>query len=95
MNVGPYPSKECFNAPYGVNYFNQYAESIPGCTSDMLSKNAKENNVHFIGGTFPERDDGKLFNTCLAYGPDGKLLAKHRKGYIFSRCDGLHNPEVP
>ncbi|CAL1286154.1 unnamed protein product [Larinioides sclopetarius] len=74
---------ECFNAPYGVNYFNQYAESIPGCTSDLLSKNAKENNVYLIGGTFPEKDDGKLFNTCLAYGPDGKLLAKHRKIHLF------------
>ncbi|GBM41609.1 Omega-amidase NIT2, partial [Araneus ventricosus] len=33
--------------------------------------------------TFPERDDGKLFNTCLAYGTDGKLLAKHRKVHLF------------
>ncbi|GFU29904.1 omega-amidase NIT2 [Nephila pilipes] len=74
---------ECFNAPYGVKYFNQYAETIPGFTSDMLSKSAKENKIHLIGGTFPERHDGKLFNTCLAFGPDGELLAKHRKVHLF------------
>ncbi|GIX76691.1 omega-amidase NIT2-A [Caerostris extrusa] len=74
---------ECFNAPYGVKYFNQYAESIPGCTSEVLSKAAKENNIYLVGGTFPEKSDGKLFNTCLAYGPNGELLAKHRKIHLF------------
>lgn len=28
---------ECFNSPYGTNYFPEYAEEIPGGkTSDML-----------------------------------------------------------
>lgn len=74
---------ECFNAPYGVKYFNQYAERIPGETSDFLSQSAKENNVYLIGGSFPERQEEKLFNTCLAYGRDGQLLAKHRKVHLF------------
>lgn len=30
-------------------------------------------------GSIPERSDGKLFNTCCIYGPNGKLLGKHRK----------------
>ncbi|GBN95237.1 Omega-amidase NIT2 [Araneus ventricosus] len=44
---------------------------------------AKWSKPCVLACTFPERDDGKLFNTCLAYGPGGKLLAKHRKVHLF------------
>ncbi|XP_077498111.1 omega-amidase NIT2-like [Amblyomma americanum] len=74
---------ECFGFPYGVQYFPKYAESIPGETSEMLSKAAKENGVYLIGGSMAETEDGKLYNTCLVYGPDGKMLAKHRKLHLF------------
>uniref|UniRef100_G3MR79 omega-amidase n=1 Tax=Amblyomma maculatum TaxID=34609 RepID=G3MR79_AMBMU len=74
---------ECFGFPYGVQYFPKYAESIPGETSEMLSKAAKENDVYLIGGSMAETEDGKLYNTCLVYGPDGNLLAKYRKLHLF------------
>ncbi|XP_076310336.1 omega-amidase NIT2 isoform X1 [Tachypleus tridentatus] len=74
---------EGFNSPYGVEYFEKYQESIPGETSKMLEKAAKENDVYIIGGSFPELDSGKLYNTSLSYGPDGRLLGKHRKVHLF------------
>lgn len=74
---------ECFGFPYGVQYFPKYAESIPGETSEMLSKAAKENGVYLIGGSMSETENGKLYNTCLVYGPKGELLAKHRKLHLF------------
>jgi len=40
---------------------------------------AQENQIHLIGGSFPEKKDGKLFNTCTIWGPKGNLLAVHRK----------------
>ena len=30
-------------------------------------------------GSIPEEDQGKLYNTCSVFGPDGSLLVKHRK----------------
>jgi len=36
-----------------------------------------------VGGSIPEREGDKLFNTALAYGPQGQLLAKHRKMHLF------------
>ncbi len=72
--------KECFNSPYGVKYFPEYSESIPdGETVQALSKAAKENNVYLIGGSIPERDGSKLYNTCTIFDPNGNLIAKHRK----------------
>jgi len=77
---------ECFNSPYGTQYFNEYAEDLSTGSSpslDVLKKSAKENSVHLIGGSIPERDGDKLYNTCVICGPDGKVLAKHRKVHLF------------
>jgi len=46
----------------------------------MLSSVAKETECYIIGGSIPERNsDGKLYNTSTSFGPDGVMLAKHRK----------------
>ncbi|XP_018395588.1 PREDICTED: omega-amidase NIT2 isoform X1 [Cyphomyrmex costatus] len=75
---------ECFNSPYGTSHFARYAESIPdGETSVALSEAARKNNVYVIGGTIPERNNDKLYNTCTVWGPDGKLVAMHRKMHLF------------
>lgn len=34
-------------------------------------------------GSIPEKDAGKLYNTCAVFGPDGTLLVKHRKLHLF------------
>lgn len=74
---------ECFAFPYGAQYFPQHAEPIPGETSEMLSRAAKDNEIFLIGGSMAESEDGKLYNTCLVYSPDGRLVAKHRKVHLF------------
>ncbi|MBN3299520.1 NIT2 amidase, partial [Amia calva] len=74
---------ECFNSPYGTSFFPEYAERIPGESSQLLSEAAKESGVYLIGGSIPEEDGGKLYNTCPVFGPDGSLLLKHRKIHLF------------
>ncbi|RKP24226.1 carbon-nitrogen hydrolase [Syncephalis pseudoplumigaleata] len=75
---------ECFNCPYGTQHFGEYAETIPGETSGVLSELAKETGVYLIGGSIPERDSaGRLFNTSIVHGPDGGQLAVHRKVHLF------------
>ncbi|XP_031430404.1 omega-amidase NIT2 [Clupea harengus] len=74
---------ECFNSPYGTGFFPEYAEKIPGESSQVLSEAAKENEIFLVGGSIPEEDQGKLYNTCSVFGPDGSLLVKHRKIHLF------------
>ena len=74
---------ECFNSPYGTNYFPEYAEEIPGETTNLLSEIAKELKIFLIGGTIPERDGDKLYNTATIWGTNGELLAKFRKIHLF------------
>ncbi|CAM5080174.1 unnamed protein product [Eretmochelys imbricata] len=74
---------ECFNSPYSTKYFPEYAEKIPGESTQKLSEVAKECGIYLIGGSIPEEDAGKLYNTCTVFGPDGAMLAKHRKMHLF------------
>ncbi|XP_023244605.1 omega-amidase NIT2-like isoform X2 [Centruroides sculpturatus] len=74
---------EFFNSPYDLRHLDVYAEKIPGQTSTVLSNAAKNNNIYLIGGTYPEVDDDKFYNTCLAFGPNGETLAKFRKIHLF------------
>ncbi|XP_003736816.2 omega-amidase NIT2-like isoform X1 [Drosophila pseudoobscura] len=76
---------ESFNAPYGVEYFAKYAESIPdGATCRALSRLALQLGLYIIGGSIVERDAGKLYNTCTVWAPNGSLIGKHRKIHLFT-----------
>ncbi|KAJ4860296.1 carbon-nitrogen hydrolase domain-containing protein [Trichoderma breve] len=84
---------ECFNSPYGCDYFPKYAETLlPSPPSKeqspsfhALSAMAAENNVYLVGGSIPELnpETKKYYNTSLTFGPDGKLLGTHRKVHLF------------
>lgn len=84
---------ECFNSPYGCDYFPSYAETLrPSPPTNeqspsfhALSAMAAEAKVHLIGGSIPELDTKtkKYYNTSLTFSPDGKLLATHRKIHLF------------
>ncbi|XP_059062068.1 omega-amidase NIT2 isoform X2 [Achroia grisella] len=75
---------ECFNSPYGTQYFSEYAEEVPGgSTCAALAEAAAAARVCVVGGTLPERCGPRLYNTCTVWGPAGELLAKHRKVHLF------------
>ncbi|MED6260592.1 Carbon-nitrogen hydrolase [Ataeniobius toweri] len=74
---------ECFNSPYGTSFFSTYAEKIPGESTQALSEVAKENKLYLVGGSIPEEDAGKLYNSCAVFGPDGEMILKHRKIHLF------------
>ncbi|XP_003973949.2 omega-amidase NIT2 [Takifugu rubripes] len=74
---------ECFNSPYGTSFFSTYAEKMPGESTRVLSEVAKENEIYLVGGSIPEEEDGKLYNTCAVFGPDGEMILKHRKIHLF------------
>ncbi len=74
---------EMFNCPYDYNYFSKFSETSPGETSSMLSGIAKELNIYIIGGSIPEKDGDKIYNTSFVFGKNGKMIARHRKIHLF------------
>ena len=88
------PTPPPTHSPYGNDYFPTYAEPIPSSRSGIdpslhpstaaLSSAAAAAGAYVIGGSIPEvTPDGKLYNTCVAFGPDGEIVATHRKIHLF------------
>ena len=75
---------ECFQTPYGTKYFPEYAEEIPnGPTCEAMRAAAAEHKITLVAGSIAEKQNGKVFNTSCAWGPDGSLLGKYRKMHLF------------
>ncbi|MCJ1412588.1 hypothetical protein MMC19_006685 [Ptychographa xylographoides] len=84
---------ECFNSPYGCQYFPSYAETLlPSPPSESqsptfhaLSSWATESQTYILGGSIPEYvSDTKMYhNTSLLFSPEGNLIATHRKVHLF------------
>ncbi|KAM3747225.1 hypothetical protein ACB098_05G019600 [Castanea mollissima] len=78
---------EMWNCPYSNDYFAKFAEDFENedasPTFSMLSEAACSHGITIVGGSVPESNDGRLYNTSCVFGPDGKLKAKHRKIHLF------------
>ncbi len=74
---------EIFNCPYGNEYFPKYAEKEGEQTFIFLSETAKKHKIYLIGGSIPELDNNKIYNTSYVFNPKGELIGKHRKVHLF------------
>ena len=85
--VSAYPKGLDFGArigmrsPEGRDDFRRYWDSsidVPGPETEIIGQAAEAAGVHLVVGVM-ERDLGTLYCTALFFGPDGRLLGKHRK----------------
>ncbi len=74
---------EMFNCPYSNKYFRDYAEEGEGKTVSFLSALAKDLKIYLVGGSIPELDGGKVYNTSFSFDRDGHVIGKHRKVHLF------------
>ncbi|OPL09236.1 MAG: carbon-nitrogen hydrolase [delta proteobacterium ML8_F1] len=74
---------EMFNTPYGNEFFIPYAEEGEGPTLSLLKRLAKELGILLVGGSIPEADQGKIYNTSYIVDDKGEVLDKHRKAHLF------------
>lgn len=74
---------EMFNCPYENLCFPVYGEPAGGETWQFLSRMARELGLYLAGGSVPELEGGKVYNTCYFFSPEGEELARHRKVHLF------------
>lgn len=74
---------EMFNCPYENSCFPVYAEPAGGESWQALSRMAKKYGLYLVGGSVPELEGGRIYNTSYIFSPDGKELARHRKVHLF------------
>ncbi|TWC67366.1 nitrilase-related carbon-nitrogen hydrolase [Herbaspirillum sp. SJZ099] len=85
--IGGYPKGASFDirigmrTPEGREEFAQYykcAVDVPGPATKALGEAVREAGIFLTIGVI-ERAGGTLYCTVLFFGPDGRLLGKHRK----------------
>ena len=74
---------EIFNCPYSNKFFREYAEDASGPTVSLLSSLAKELSICLIGGSIPEIEEDKIYNTSFTFNSEGQIIGKHRKVHLF------------
>lgn len=74
---------EMFSCPYDRKYFSAFAHRGHLDSCRQLSSWAKENHIVLVGGSVPEIDGDRLYNTSFVFDARGELLARHRKVHLF------------
>lgn len=74
---------EMFNCPYDTKVMEEYAEEFNGKTTELLSTLAKKLDVYIIGGSIPEKCEGKIYNTSFIFDNEGENIGRHRKIHLF------------
>jgi N-carbamoylputrescine amidase len=69
--------------PQTENHQNfKYAETIPGPTTNTLSKLAAAEKITLIASIFEKRTEGLYHNTAVVIDENGKIIGKYRKMHI-------------
>ena len=74
---------EMWNCPYSNDYFREYAEPADGRTVEFMSDLAAKHGIYLIGGSIPELDDDKVYNTSFCFDRIGQVIGRHRKVHLF------------
>lgn len=74
---------EMFSCPYDSAWFKVFAARGHEETVESLASWAKEYGLILIGGSIPECEGGRLYNSSFVFDAQGRQLARHRKVHLF------------
>ena len=74
---------ELWNGPYSNDYFREYSEPETGPTVEFMSDLAAKQGIYLVGGSIPELDGDKVYNTSYSFDRSGNIIGKHRKVHLF------------
>ncbi len=74
---------EMFCCLYQSASFLKNKEPQGGRIWQALCRMAADNRVYLVGGSLPEQDGDKIYNTSFIFAPDGVQIGKHRKVHLF------------
>ena len=74
---------EMFCCPYENGAFRPYGEEQDGPAQRALSALAAELGIWLVGGSIPELEGNRVYNTSFVYDSTGRQVARHRKMHLF------------
>lgn len=74
---------EMFCCEYRNRAFVENRERAGGTVWQMLSRSAADCGLILVGGSMPEEEDGRIYNTSFVFDGSGRQIARHRKMHLF------------
>ena len=74
---------EMFSCPYDRRFFREIAVRGHEDSVRRLSAWARDNHLLLIGGSIPETEGDRLYNTSFVFDAEGNQIARHRKIHLF------------
>lgn len=74
---------EMWCCPYSGDYFRSYSEGEDGRTVAFMREMAASKDIYLVGGSIPERDNNKVYNTSFIFDRSGNIIGRHRKAHLF------------
>ena len=74
---------EMYNTPYSPDGFREAAALGHEDSVRQMSAWARENRILLVGGSIPEIEDGRMYNSCFIFDAEGRQIARHRKVHLF------------
>lgn len=74
---------EMFCCPYENIAFRPYGEEQDGPAQRALSALAAALGIWIVGGSIPELEENRVYNTSFVYDSTGRQVARHRKMHLF------------
>lgn len=62
--------------------------AVPGPLTDRLGEVVRRHEIYVAAGSVLEDADGHCYNTGLVFGPDGSIVARHRKVFPWTPWEG-------
>ncbi|MGB3423577.1 MAG: carbon-nitrogen hydrolase family protein [Castellaniella sp.] len=80
------PEYFCFMGRHDTDKLPLAETPGDGPIQAFLADQARRHGIWLVGGTLPMRspDEGRVYNTCLVYDPQGRVCARYDKIHLFS-----------
>lgn len=75
---------EMFMCPYQIESFEEYSQNDTSLVAEWLRKLSLRYDSYVIGGSVPEKEGSRIYNTSYIFDRAGKLIKKYRKKHLFS-----------
>jgi len=75
---------EMFTTPYELKYFPINQQNSNGQVIQFLKQVAIKHSSYVIGGSVPEKDKDRFYNTSFILNRKGQIISKYRKIHLFS-----------
>ena len=74
---------EMFCCSYQNDLFRPCGEPEGGPAQTALASLAAELGIYVVGGSIPELEGERIYNTSFVYDRQGRQIARHRKAHLF------------